>query len=277
MKIGGTARFFAEVKTREDMEEAWKVSQGKKLPLIVLGAGTNTVFADGTIEALVVHITADKVVIQEPVIRVEAGKTLATLINELAQKNLDLSALAGIPGTLGGAIAGNAGQGAEGVWTDSFISTVTVFGGGTWRTLAKGECGFAYRESIFKHCPAESVPVIWEATLTVPSKPAPEVQAEIERIWREKTAAQPYRRTAGSCFTAIDGTPAWKLIDAAGLRGKRIGGVEISEKHANFLINADHGSFEDLVTLIKTVRAEVPQLRGIEMRLIGEDGKIVQL
>ncbi|MFA6039682.1 MAG: UDP-N-acetylmuramate dehydrogenase [Candidatus Peribacteraceae bacterium] len=289
MKIGGSARYYAELKTKDDVEEAWKFSREKNVPLIVLGAGANTVFADGTINALIVRITADNLVIQEPdtrnqipAIHAETGISLATLINRLADHNLDLSALTGIPGTLGGALVGNAGQGPKGIWLDSFVESVTVFDG-EWKTLAKAECQFAYRESVFKHWESRSPksevrsPILWESTLTLPSRPAAEIKADINALLKKRIETQPHRLTAGSCFKAVEGTPAWQLIDKAALKGLKVGGVQISDKHANFLINAGGGTFTDLTALIKTVRGKVPALQGIEMRLIGEDGGIVQL
>ena len=83
-------------------------------------------------------------------------------------------------------------------------------------------------------------------------------------------------KTAGSCFKSLpDGTPAWKLIDAAGLRGTTIGGVQVAEKHANFLLNVGGAKFTDAVELTTMIREKIPQIAGIEMRFYGEDGKIV--
>ena len=305
MKIGGPARYYAELTTKEDVEEAWAFARRKNVPLIVLGSGANTVFADGTINALVVRIIAEQVTAEHVTpsfvegrhattnghgsseltmtrLRVETGKILATLINELADQNLDLSALTGIPGTLGGALVGNAGQGPKGIWLDSFVESVTVFDG-EWKTLPKADCRFQYRESIFKHWEPRSPnsevrsPILWETALNLPSRPAAEIKTDINALLKKRIETQPHRLTAGSCFKAVERTPAWQLIDRAGLRGLKVGGVQISDKHANFLINAGGGTFADLVSLITTVREKVPELQGIEMRLIGEDGTVILL
>jgi UDP-N-acetylmuramate dehydrogenase len=109
----------------------------------------------------------------------------------------------------------------------------------------------------------------------VPSKPEAEVKASIESLLQKRFETQPHIKTAGSCFKALpDGTPAWKLIEVAGLRGAKAGGVEISEKHANFLLNTDKGTFQDVLSLAKIIKERVPQIAGIEMRLYGEDGTI---
>jgi len=110
MRIGGVARYFAELKTREDVQEAATLALEKHVPLLPIGSGSNTVFAE-TVEALVVQLKHDSVMVEGDVVTVGAGKNLAMLINELGKLGFDLSALTGIPGTVGGALFGNAGQG----------------------------------------------------------------------------------------------------------------------------------------------------------------------
>jgi UDP-N-acetylmuramate dehydrogenase len=273
MRIGGKARYFAELKTREDVEIAWKFAEEKDLPFIVLGSGSNTVFADDTVEALVVRIKAEHVDVNGNVVRVESGKNLPMMINELAKQNLDLSALTGIPGTVGGAIFGNAGQGPKGIWMDNFIQEVTVFEGGTWRTFNKEECDFGYRESRFKHGP-EHAPVIWEAMMNVPSRPQAEVEAEVQTLLKKRIETQPHLKTAGSCFKAVGETPAWKLIDAAGLRGTKIGDVEIAQKHANFLLNTGAAKYSDAKAIVETVKSKVSDPLDVEMRFVEADGSL---
>jgi len=282
MRIGGTAAYFAVAATEGDIEQAWRFAQEKQVPIVPLGGGTNTIFADGTIQALVLRIAADAVYMEpaEPQtsarITVAAGKNLAMLINELAEESLDLSPLTGIPGTVGGAVFGNAGQGQEGIWTDTFIESVRTFRNGKWRTLPKKECQFSYRSSVFKAQTtdgARTMPtIIWSATLSVPMRPAVEIQRAIEGIFQHRFASQPHGKTAGSCFKAQGAMPAWKLIDEAGLRGAGAGAVHISQKHANFLINEGEARFSDVVALIERVRSATGQPMEVEMRLVQEDG-----
>ncbi len=274
MKIGGLARYFAEISTKENVEEAQRFAKEKNVPLIVLGAGCNTVFADGTIDALVIQVKASEIFFMDDQVTASSGIALASLITACADHDLDLSALTGIPGTLGGAIVGNAGQGPQGTWINSFVVSVSAFVDGAWKYFEPEECDFGYRESVFKTLPQA---IVWTVTLRLPSKPKAKILNDIQELMKKRVASQPHRSTAGSCFKAVEGTPAWKLIDAAGLRGLAVGGIQISEKHANFLINADHGTFSDLLSLIKTVRNKVPALDGIEMRLYGEDGRILSV
>lgn len=281
MRIGGIAKYYADILTKEDVEEAVTFAREKNIPLIVLGGGSNTIFADGIIDALIARIKAIETQVDGNRVTVESGKILASLINDLAKHNLDLSALTGIPGTIGGAIFGNAGQGIDGIWIDSFVESVEAFVDGAWRTYTKEECDFRYRESKFKEIQdsgykLQACPIIWKSVLHVLSRPEAEIKEEVERLLKKRIETQPHLKTAGSCFKALpDGTPAWKLIDAAGLRGMKIGDVQVAEKHANFLLNVGTAKFEDAVAVTKKIREAIPEIAEIEMRFYGEDGAIV--
>lgn len=282
MRIGGKARYFAELKTRKDAEEAYAFAKEKNLPLIPLGGGSNTIFADGVIQALVVTVKVNAVEVNGTTVRAEAGLPLATLVAKLAEHDLDLSPLTGIPGTVGGAIFGNAGQGPKGIWIDYFVESVTVLIEGKWQSLSRAECGFGYRKSAFRdllttHYSLLTTPIIWEVFLEVPARPKAEIQVEIERLFKKRLESQPHSHTSGSCFKALpDGTPAWKVIDGAGLKGKKVSGVAVSEQHANFLISEKDGTFADAQVLIQTVRKETGQPLELEMRCITENGSVLQ-
>lgn len=272
MRIGGTARFFAELRTSDDVEEAVRFAEAKKIPLIPLGSGSNTIFADGIINAFVVQILHAEVSLHHDLVTVGAGKNLAMLINELALKGLDLSALTGIPGTVGGAIFGNAGQGPKGIWIDHFVEDVRMYIDGVWKTFPRSACGFGYRESAFKH---HSTPVLlYEVRLKVPAAETGHIQSTVQSLLSKRIETQPHLKTAGSCFKAVGGVPAWQLIDAVGLRGHRIGGIEISTKHANFLTNAGEGSYADAVKLVEEVQQKIPERLDVEMRFVEPDGTL---
>jgi len=139
--------------------------------------------------------------------------------------------------------------------------------------MKRDQCAFGYRDSIFKKMPGA---IIWEAVFTPPKKDPAEIEAEIKKLLQHRKDAQFFGRTAGSCFKGLtDGTPAWKLIDAAGLRGFKSGGIQISEKHANFLFNFENkGTYADAVSVVETVQSKVPQLEGVEMRFVEADGTV---
>ena len=274
MRIGGDAHYYADVSTKEDIEEAQDFAAKHNVPLIVLGGGSNTIFADTTIEALILRLKNTEKRIEGSTVTIEAGKNLAMLVNELAEEGLDLSPLTGIPGTIGGAIIGNAGQGPNGIWLDHYIDQVICYHEGEWKTLSKEACNFDYRESIFKGWYASS-PIVWEVVLHLPSGKPQEIKDEIERLLQIRIETQPHVKTSGSCFKAHDGVPAWKHIDAAGLRGKQTGGVQISKKHANFLINTGDGTFEECKSLVQEARQSTGKPLNVEMRFIQEDGSLV--
>ncbi len=271
MRIGGEARWFAHLLNEKDVSDAWAFANEKKLPLIVLGSGSNMIFADGTIQAMVVRLKHETATVDGQTVTASAGKNLPMLINELAAQGLDLSALTGIPGTVGGAIFGNAGQGPKGVWIDSFVTSVRAFMDGEWRTMTKDECDFRYRESIFKDHPTPVI--VWEVTFAVPNDDAAAIKANIEALLKKRIETQPHQRTAGSCFKAVGGTPAWQLIDAAGLRGASVGAISIAEKHANFLLSKPEGStYADAKALVQRVKDSIPEGLEVEMRFVEEDG-----
>lgn len=277
MRIGGTARYFADLLAKQDVEEAVRFAREKNIPLLPLGSGSNTIFSEGEIAALVVQVKNDRMTLDGGGrVTVGAGKNLPMLINELAEKGLDLSALTGIPGTVGGAIFGNAGQGPKGVWMDSFVESMMVYVDGAWKAFLKAECGFSYRESVFKnHAPStQRGAVIWEATLTIPIGEPHTIRAVITTLLQERIETQPHLKTAGSCFKAVGDTPVWQLIDVAGLRGFGVGGIEISPKHANFLMNTGSGTFADAVAVVEEVKKKIPENLEVEMRFIEPNGSL---
>ena len=274
MRIGGEARFFAEPTTKEELEELVAFAKEKGLPLITLGGGSNTIFANGVIEAVVMRLKTDEVSVDGNNVIVQSGKLLPVLINDLAEKGLDLSPLTGIPGTIGGAIIGNAGQGPDGIWFDRFIEAVIAFVDGEWKTFTKDDCEFSYRNSIFKKMDVTFI--IWEVVLDVPHEDSQKIKTTIEELLNKRIETQPHKKTSGSCFLASNDVPAWKLIDAAGLRGEKSGDAHISEKHANFLINEGNATFDDVTSLIEKIRGTVEEPLEVEMRIVNSNGTLLE-
>lgn len=273
MRIGGNAAYFAHLATEAEVTEAWQFAKSKNLPLIVLGSGSNTIFTDGTVNALVVRLKSEAVTVEHDRVTAGAGKNLPMLINELAARGLDLSALTGIPGTIGGALFGNAGQGPAGVWINSFVTSVRAFVDGEWRTMRVEECDFRYRESAFKD--HQTPVIIWEAAFTIPQADPAAIKANVEALLKKRIETQPHQRTAGSCFKAVGGTPAWQLIDKAGLRGASVGGISIAQKHANFLLSEKEGAtYADAKALVRRVTEAIPVGLEVEMRFVESDGSL---
>ncbi len=274
MRIGGQAHYYAELSTKDDVEAAWAFALEHDVPLIPLGGGSNTIFADGAIEALIVRIKHETVTVEGNQVRVGSGKNLPMLINELAKANLDLSPLTGILGTVGGAVFGNAGQGPTGIWIGQYVQEVSVFRENEWRVMKAADCDFGYRESTFKHG-SSAHPLIWEVLLTLPTVSHKEIETNIQTLLKKRIDTQPHVKTAGSCFKAVGETPAWQLIDKAGLRGYQMGDLQIAEKHANFLLNTGKATFDDAVKTVEHVKHTVTEPLDVEMRFIGNDGSLV--
>ena len=274
MRIGGKARYYADILTRKDVEEAWRFASAATtpgsslpsaslpgIPLIVLGGGSNTVFADGVVNALVVRLKNDGMTVDGNIINVGAGKILASLINDLAKHSLDLSTLTGIPGTIGGAVIMNAG--CHGATISDVVEEVcTLMPNGEMRTRHSAECAFGVRHSVFQH---ESE-LILSARLALAPGAVRTIRERMQRHITERRARQPLQyANCGSVFRNPPKDVAWKLIAEAGLRGLWCGGAQVSEKHTNFIVNRNGATAADIVALVDIVQREVLRTSGISL------------
>jgi UDP-N-acetylmuramate dehydrogenase len=292
-KIGGPARYFFVAKSREDLKNAILWAKKKKLPFFILGGGSNVLFSDKGFKGLIIKMQNSKCKIKNTKIVAEAGVPLQKLVLETAKKGLSgLENLAGIPGTLGGAIWGNAG--AFGREIGDLVEEVKVLDVGSSKLevkrLKNKDCKFGYRESIFKR---RKNWIILEATLKLKKGKRKEIEEKIKEILRLRKEKQPLEfPSAGSVFKNVpikkvskrirerfrekikDGfLPAGVLIEAAGLKGFQIGGAKISEKHANFIVNVGEAKASDVKELIEKIKKEVKKKFKIqleeEIKLVG--------
>jgi UDP-N-acetylmuramate dehydrogenase len=291
-KIGGSARYFFVAKSKEDLKNAIFWAKKKKLPLFILGGGSNVLFSDNGFKGLVIKLQNTQYEIRNTKIVAEAGVPLQKLVLETAKRGLSgLENLAGIPGTLGGAIWGNAG--AFGREIGDLVEEVKVLDVGSSRLKVKKlrnkGCKFGYRDSIFKR---KKNLIILEATLRLKRGKRKEIEEKIKEFLKLRKEKQPLEfPSAGSVFKNVpiekvskkirekfkekikDGfLPAGVLIDYAGLRGFQIGGAKISEKHANFIVNVENARAKDVVKLIELIKKEVKRKFNIE---IEEEIKLV--
>jgi len=291
-KIGGPARYFFVAKSKEDLKNAILWAKKKKLPFFILGGGSNVLFSDNGFKGLVIKLQNTQYEIRNTKIVAEAGVPLQKLVLETAKKGLSgLENLAGIPGTLGGAIWGNAG--AFGREIGDLVEEVKVLDVGSSRLevkkLRNKGCKFGYRDSIFKR---KKNWIILEATLRLKKGKKKEIEEKIKEFLRLRKEKQPLEfPSAGSVFKNVpvekvpkkiqekfkekikDGfLPAGVLIEAAGLKGFQIGEVKISEKHANFIVNVENARAKDVVKLIELIKKEVKRKFNIE---IEEEIKLV--
>ncbi|MGQ9710610.1 MAG: UDP-N-acetylmuramate dehydrogenase, partial [Anaerolineae bacterium] len=244
------------------------------VPWRVLGGGCNLLVSDAGVRGLVVIHRADRTrIAADGVVWAEAGAPMAALARETVARGLaGLEWAAGLPGTVGGAVVGNAG--AFGGDIASVLRTVTLLapdGEVTERPADWME--FSYRESRIKRMPHPR-PVVLAATFALaPGDPAA-LRARMEEILAWRRTRHPSGATMGSTFKNPPGNHAGRLIEAAGLKGYRIGGAMVSELHANFLINTGSATAADVRALIRHIQAEVKRQFGIslepEVEFIGE-------
>lgn len=281
MKVGGSADHYAEVKTREELLEVFSFARQHALPVIYLGQGSNMIVPDEGFRGVVVRLMNDGVnydlhfAPEVALVTVEGGKILSRLIHECRKQGLKgLDNFVGIPGVVGAAVRGNIG-----IPTEEFgeiVKRVEIFDGETFRTLTPEECHFIYRGSRIK----DEYWLVWSVELLVKKGEPPR-----KDDWLlERVAKQPKGNSCGSFFKNPDrekGLFAGKVIEECGLKGKRIGGAFISEKHANFLMNDGTGTAQQVVQLAREVQQEVVAKRGIllenEVLIYDKNGELIVL
>ena len=262
-KAGGAAATLFEPADAGDLS-AFMADLDAAMPLFALGLGSNLIVRDGGIPGVTVRLGKAFAGIKVDGTRIVAGAGAPGIAVASAARDAGLTGLEflrGIPGTVGGAVAMNAGAYGRDV-ADGLIDATIVRRDGAVVTLPAAGLGFAYRHSTL---PAGAIVVA--ATFHAQPGDRSAIAAEMDRIAAEREASQPLRsRTGGSTFANPAGHKAWQLIDAAGCRGLRRGGAQVSEKHTNFLINTGNATSADLEGLGDDVRALVLAHSGIDLR-----------
>jgi len=263
-KIGGKAKYFYKAKTKEELIKAVKIAKKNKLPFFILGGGSNLLVADKGFDGLVINFHFSTFNFQNNKIFCEAGTPLTLIVSEARQRSLTgIEWGIGIPGTVGGAIRGNAGAFGESI--GNIIKQVEVFNSEKEKieNYSQKDSGFAYRESVFKKRP-ELVILSAELELKIGNKE--EIQKKMKEYLDYRKDRQPLEfPSAGSIFKNPSDISAGQLIDQCGLKGKRIGNVEISKKHANFIINLGDGKAEDVLKLIDLMKKQVKDKFNIQL------------
>ena len=263
-KIGGKAKYFYKAKTKEELIKAVKMAKKLKLPFFILGGGSNLLVADKEFDGLVINFQFSTFNFQDNKIFCEGGVPLVSIVSKAAENSLKgLEWGAGIPGTLGGAIRGNAGAFGESI--GNIIKQVEVFNSEKEKieNYSQKDGDFAYRESVFKKRPEL---VILSAELELKTGNKEEIRNKMKEYLDYRKDKQPLEfPSAGSVFKNPLDVSAGQLIDQCGLKGKRIGNVEISKKHANFIINLGDGKAEDVLKLIDLMKKEVKDKFNIQL------------
>ena len=265
LRVGGTADRLATPRTRDELRAFVTLAADAGAPLFVLGKGSDIVVADAGIRGLVVRNRFDELAIENQRIRAGSGVAMATIVKRATEAGLaGLEWGISIPGSLGGAVWANAG--AHGGEMSQVLVSAEVLDprSNELHELSAADCGYAYRESRFKHEPL----VILGATIEAPGRDDPAaIAARVAEHQRVRRDTQPLAdQNAGSVFRNPPGDHSGRLIEAAGLKGHRIGSARVSEKHANFLVTDRGGSAGDVRTLGDVVRATVLARFGVELR-----------
>jgi UDP-N-acetylmuramate dehydrogenase len=272
--VGGCCELFIEPSDLEDVSLVFKTRAREKFPLFMLGGGSNVVFADGVIEGVLLssrrlnrfrwNAADDRVTLEA-----EAGGLLSGVVADSVRKGLTGAEFAtGIPGTVGGAVAGNAGADGHSIG-DLLEEITTVESGGGIRTWKRGEFIHSYRHLSL------SSPDRFFAACKASFRRAPqaEIEARVE-TFRRKRAAQPSGvRSAGCTFKNPPLDSAGRLLDASGCKGLSVGGAAVSDVHANFIVNTGGAAGSDVFELIRLCRDIVFRKTGInlepEIKLLG--------
>jgi len=262
-KIGGPAKHFCIVKNKEDLIKAVKKAKELELPFFILGGGSNVLALDKGYNGLIIKIHNSKLFVNNSRINVEAGTKLEDLVKLSARKSLTgLEWAAGIPGTIGGAVYGNAQ--AFDVKISDIVKSVEVLDVKTLKTknLLKEQCQFLSKTSIFKK---NKNLIILSVLLKIKKGNKERIQKGIKKHLDFRNQRHPLEfPSAGSIFVNKGGTaPSSYLIEEAGLKGTKIGGVKVSEKHAGFIINTGKAKAKDVLDLIKIIKQKVKSKSGI--------------
>ena len=232
-------------------------------PVFPVGVGSNLIVRDGGLKGVTVRLPKTFATVRVEGNRIRAGGAAMGITVASAARDAGIAGLEflrGIPGTVGGAVRMNAGAYGREV-ADSLVEASIVLRSGDVETWPASRFGFSYRHSGLPEG-ATVVEALFEGQ---PGKKHA-IAAEMERIGAEREASQPLRsRTGGSTFRNPPGRKAWQLVDAAGCRGMRVGGAQVSEKHTNFLINTGHATSADIEALGEAIRARVKAHSGIDL------------
>ncbi len=254
-KIGGPAEIFVKINNVEELKLIIKISKQAEVPITVVGNGSNLLVSDDGIRGIVLKIEFDKIKIEESgKLKVGSGVKLAFLAQKCLKEKLEgFEFASGIPGTIGGAIRMNAG--AHGSEMKDIVKKITCMTrDGKIQVISNEEAKFEYRNSIF----SQNDYIILEAEIQLRKGNPEEIRSKMDEYATYRKEKQPIEYpSAGSTFKRGNDFITAKLIDECGLKGYQIGGAQVSEKHAGFIINKGNATAEDVKQLMKYVEEQV--------------------
>ncbi|MDA8238666.1 MAG: UDP-N-acetylmuramate dehydrogenase [Chloroflexi bacterium] len=268
MRVGGPADLYAAPRNRFELRGLVKLARARAIPMTLLGRGSDVVVSDAGVRGLLIHVRAEGHEIVEGRLVAEAGLPMAKAATVAAEAGLaGLEFGLAIPGNVGGAVWANAG--AHGSDVAAVLESALVLAAdGTEAALDAAALGLSYRESRLKHPAAGAPPeVVLAATFRLASADPAVIRARLDEIRRWRREHQPLGiPSAGSVFrNPAAGPAAGALVDGCGLKGSRIGGAVVSERHANWILNDRGASAADVRRLAERVRATVERETGVRL------------
>lgn len=272
-RTGGPADIFIMPESLEEVKASIEILQKHQVPILVIGNGSNLLVSDKGIRGAVVHIGSrmSEITIDGEIINAQGGVLLSTLSAKAAENSLTgLEFASGIPGSLGGAITMNAGA-YGGEMKDVLVSADVLTKELEVKTVTAGDLHLSYRHSIL---PEEEY-ILLNATLRLKKGNLNEIKNKMKELGEQRREKQPLQfPSAGSTFKRPEGYFAGKLIQDADLKGKSIGGAQVSEKHAGFVVNKGNATTQDILDLISFCQQTVFEKFGVsletEVKIVGE-------
>lgn len=262
-RIGGPADYYMEPLDKDDLVRLVTYLQEKTIPFVLIGNGSNLLVSDEGVRSAVINLERglSKLSADGNTVTAEAGVRMARFVDFCIQRGLrGVEMLPGIPGTIGGAVIMNAG--AYGGEISDYLVEVEVLRDGKILRVKKEDAGFAYRRSGFYR------DIVLSALFQLPSGDKAELMKLRRELLIKRNQSQPLNfPNSGSVFKNPEGTFAAKLIEDAGLKGKKFGGAQISEKHGNFIVNTGKAAALDVLALIRLARKTVAEKFGITLEL----------
>jgi UDP-N-acetylmuramate dehydrogenase len=269
LRVGGAADFFLLAKTGEQIVMGLDWAAERDVPVRIIGGGSNLLVAEAGFAGLVIKTANTHASVAErygePIVEAEAGANLANLARRLAKQGFGgLEWAANVPGTVGGAVVNNAGA-FGGETAQCVIAIEVIDAHGRRMQLKPDEMDYAYRDSLIKRRELGDVAVERVELRLQPSTPA-QADGLVKHNNAQRMRSQPRILSAGSVFANPDGTYSGKLIEDAGLKRARVGGAEISEQHANFIVNPGGATARDVYSLMRQAQNTVYERTGIWLR-----------
>lgn len=272
-RVGGPADYFVTPESKEDIQRIIALCKEEGVPFYIIGNGSNLLVSDKGYRGVIIQIYKEMSRIESDgtIIRAEAGASLARIANAALEEGLTgFEFASGIPGTIGGACVMNAGA-YGGEMKDVLLSVTVLNSEGEILTIPGDKLELGYRTSII----AKKGYIVVEALIRLKAGVKESIRQRMEELKEQRIAKQPLEYpSAGSTFKRPEGYFAGKLIQDAGLRGYRVGGAQVSEKHCGFVINCDHATAEDVNELMRQVSAKVKDQFGVvlepEVKRLGD-------